>query len=149
LKVRVLATPGISTGIAGTDLKLEKADPGCPQVVLTGVDTTQQTPASAPAVLHAAVLDPAGRELPNDRMTWYASDGAVLSRGSQVDLRGLDLGHHTVRVVSRSGNQPVAHFWQIERSIDGFIVHHGQSDPARGSVSNDGKDDPSNPADPC
>jgi hypothetical protein len=60
------------------------------------------------------------------------------------------MGRHTVRLVSRAGNQPVAHFWVVERSLDGFVIHHSQSDPIRSSQKpDDRKDDPSNPADPC
>ena len=149
LRVRVLATPGIATGIAETEVQLEKGDPGCPNIVLTGVDTSQ-TPANAPSVLHAAVIDPAGRELPNDRMTWYGGDGTVIGRGSQVDLRTLKYGRQTIRLVSRAGNQPIAAFWVVERTLQGFAIHHAQRVPTRGPrTSGNGKDDPSNPADPC
>jgi hypothetical protein len=149
LRVRVLATPGISTGVAETALKLEKGDPGCPTVILTGVDISK-APVTAPTVLHAAVVDWAGRELPNDRMTWYAGDGTEIGRGSQVDLRVLGMGRHTIQMVTRTGNRPVSGLWVIERSVEGVVVHYGQSGPAGGSQgSGDGKNDPSNPAEPC
>jgi hypothetical protein len=112
--------------------------------------TRSQRPAAAPTVHHAAVVDSAGRELPDDRMTWYAGDGTVLGRGSQVDLRALGMGRHTIRLVSRAGNQPVAAFWVVERSLEGFVVHYGQNTPIPGSQrSGSGKDDPSNPAESC
>ena len=150
LRVRVLATSGISTGIAETEIKLEKGDPGCPSVILTGVDVSQSGPLTAPAVLHAAIVDSAGRELSNQRMAWYAADGSVIGRGSQVDLRPLGMGTHAVRVVTRAGAQPFANTWLIERSLDGFLIRHAQGDPPRNSGGmKRGKDDPSQPADPC
>jgi hypothetical protein len=129
LRLRVLATPGIGTGVAETVVKRTDT-PGRarPRISLTGADLSQGAPVMVPAVLHAALIDSAGRHLPDDRMIWYC-DGNQIGRGSQVDLRSCSSGKHYLRLTARSDAGAVATTWVLERTLQGFQIHSEVCDP--------------------
>jgi len=129
LRVRVLATPGIGTGIAESTIKRpDDASRTRPRLSLTGIDFSRGTPVQVPSVLHATLADSTGRHLPDDRMAWYC-DGNPIGKGSQVDLRNSGLGKHYLRLVARSEFGPVATTWILERIQRGFQIHSEVCDP--------------------
>lgn len=149
LQLRVLATAQLGTGTAETTVKLANPAPPSLKITLTGIGDGADKPLKLPAVLHATVLDSAGREWPADRMTWYAN-GYVIGRGKQADLRALELGRANLRLVCRGLERSIGRSWIIERRAEGFVLHHQMSDPEP-HASNDDRsrprpvpDDPSN-----
>jgi len=148
LRVRVLATPGLGTGVAEDVITLGHPAPPPPRLILLGVDTSRDKPLSIPYVLHAAMLDSAGRQLPDDRMTWYGND-EMIGRGSQVDLRALGVGRHAVRLTTRGDPRPAARTWIVERTPAGFRLHHEDCDP-KPKVTGAAHEHPhAAPPDPC
>jgi hypothetical protein len=128
LRVRVLATPGLGTGVAEQVIKLKKDTPQRPRIILSGIDTSMKKPVQIPGVLHAALVDSAGRQLTDDRMTWYGDD-KFLGRGTQVDLRSLSIGKHYIRLATRSDLRSTAITWQVERTLKDFVLHAEVCDP--------------------
>jgi hypothetical protein len=128
IRGRVLATPGLGTGVAEQVVKLADHTPQQPRVIISGVDMSQEKPFGIPSVLHAIVVDSAGRQLPDAGMTWYGN-GEVIGRGSQVDLRSLGLGRHNIRLVPRGETRVTARTWIVERTYEGFQLHIEVCDP--------------------
>ena len=148
LRVRVLATPGLGTGIVEQVIKLADYTPQQPRIIVSGVDTSQEKPVPIPSVLHAVVVDSAGRQLPDEAMTWYGN-GEVIGRGSQVDLRSLGLGRHNIRFVPRGETRAAARTWIVERTHAGFQLHVEVCDP-RPKPTNQVHEHPHPaPTDPC
>lgn len=148
LRLRVLATARLGTGIAETTVKVATPAPPPSQVTLTGIDPNAAKPVKLPAVLHATVLDTAGREWPVDRMTWYAN-GRAIGRGKQVDLRALDPGRSDLRVVCRGLERNIGRAWIIERRPDGFVLQQQICDPKPAGSGDDHAHPHPVPEDPC
>lgn len=128
LRVRVLATPGLGTGMAEGIINLDDFTPQRPEVIVLGTDTSKEKPFLIPDVLNAAALDSAGRQIPSGRMTWYGN-GKVIGRGPSVDLRCLVPGRHQVRLVMRGDPNASARTWTVERTSEGFRLCHEDCDP--------------------
>ena len=131
LRVRVLATQGIATGHAERIIKLPNYQPPEPVVGLTGILETADGPQKISAVLEVSVHDTAGRQVPTDRVISYI-DGVEVARGNQVDLRALHEGKHVLRIVVRGlGGRTAVRSWLIERTRQGFFLHHAICEPDR------------------
>jgi hypothetical protein len=128
LRVRVLATPGLGTGVAEHIVKLRDYTPQRRRVLLLGIDASKDKPFRMPNVLYAVVVDSAGRQLPDDGMIWYGN-GEVIGRGTKVDLRSLGLGRHYLRLVMRGDLRANARTWIVERTREGFYLHQETCDP--------------------
>jgi hypothetical protein len=130
LEVCVLATSGIATGRECCKVNLDDFQPEGPVVRLVGVDTTQKGPKPIPCVITAGVSDSAGRQLAGAHITWYSGQGAEIARGSQLDLRSLNMGRSVVRAVVRGlGGRLIARSWLIERTREGCLLHNVMCDP--------------------
>ena len=124
LRVRVLATSGIATGSVETAIFFDETKPQRPvlKLALVGV-ATETKPALLPNVVQSSVTDSLGRQLPTDRVAWYGNNGVELGRGSQLDLRTLALGRHSLRVVAQGlGGATVARTWVVERTRTGILI---------------------------
>lgn len=124
LRVRVLATSGIATGSVETAIVFDETQPQRPllQLALAGV-ATETKPALLPNVVQSLITDSLGRQLPTDRITWYGNNGVELGRGSQLDLRILAPGRHSLRVVAQGlGGATVARTWLVERTRTGILI---------------------------
>jgi hypothetical protein len=130
LQVRVYATSGIATAYADTTLKNGgRPDdvPGPQLTLLTGAAAKERAPSS---VMSVAAFDSAGRQVAGDYVSWYDGAGNLLARGAQLDVRSLLIGQHVVRaVVSRHGDRVIGKSWLIERTVDGWRLHHVICDP--------------------
>lgn len=123
LRVRVLATSGIATGIAETTLTLDNYQPSEPEIGIREALPEDQLPAPLPNVIHAIVRDSGGRQILTDSMAWFTNDGQLIGRGQSADLRDLDPGEHEIRVVVRRlGGQGLMRAWRIERTAQEFTL---------------------------
>jgi hypothetical protein len=123
LRVRVLATSGIATGITEATLHLDSYQPSEPEVGIREALPEDQLPAPLPNVIHAIVRDSGGRQILADSMAWFADDGQLIGRGQSADLRALSPGEHEVRIVARRlGGQGLMRAWRIERTAQGFAL---------------------------
>lgn len=129
LDVCVLATSGISTGRDCREITLKDYEPGVPTIGLVGIDPAEPNPKPIPCVITALIKDSAGREPASGSITWYR-EGAAIGRGSQFDLRSLNMGRHVLRVVIRGfGGRLVARSWAIERTPGGCFLLTTICDP--------------------
>jgi hypothetical protein len=150
VSVRVLATQGISTGVAETVIKMKHPPSSDPVITLLGIESPVRQPAEAPNVLHAAVLDAAGAELPSDGLIWYGSGGREIGRGPNIDLRQLGRGRHTVRAVVRSSQTgAVGRSWIIEGKTGAYQVVHEICDPKIKRTGVEHQHPHPKPPDPC
>jgi len=126
LRVRVLATSGIATGLIEETIVLDNHAPGGVSVMLVGHDPTiRGSQQLAGSVLHAIAVEPSGRQVASESIVWYNTAGAEIGRGSHLDIRSLPLGQHSVRAVIRHpGARHVAKNWLIEHYAAGVRVHH-------------------------
>jgi hypothetical protein len=131
LQVRVLATSGIATGTVETTIVLDETKPPYPKAQLTLVGVSTETrPTPLPNVIQSLVTDSLGRQIPTDRITWYGNEGVELGRGRQLDLRGLTLGRHTLRLVAQGlGGATVARTWLLERTRTGILLLGETAEP--------------------
>ncbi len=129
LKVRVLATSGIATGVAEATLRLEGYQPSDPTVGIREAPSDRAgTP--LPNVISAVVRDSGGRQLFSDSVAWFADDGRQISAGPAVDLRSLSIGEHEVRlVIRRMGGHALMRSWRIERTPEGFVLNEVMAPP--------------------
>jgi hypothetical protein len=148
LRVRVLATPGLGTGSAEHTIILKAKIVQPPKVILSGVQFADQLPSDIPSVLHAALMDSAGRQLSDRSMMWFG-DGHLIRRGSQVDLRHLAPGRHTIRLVNRGATRTPGMTWTVERGPAGFKLHHAFCDPVPRRIEPPHKHPHPEPPDPC
>lgn len=131
LKVRVLATQRIATGVAEQVIQLPNYQPAGGTVGLAGVDPNAKGAQQIPGVLTLVATDTSGRQLSEGQATWYDGRGAEIARGNQVDLRQLGSGKQVVRVVVRApSGRLVAKSWLVERTAGGWVLHHPICDPA-------------------
>jgi hypothetical protein len=136
LRVRILASAGIATGAAEVEVRSQVHQPPEVSIALVGVGV-DAGPSGAgggavPAVASVLVADAAGRQVPDQRVTWYDGAGNRLGRGSQLDLRALPPGRTVVRAVARThGGRTVGRSWLIDREGDAFRVHATVPDPPR------------------
>jgi hypothetical protein len=142
LKVRVLATGGLATGVTEATLRLEGHQPSDPTVAIREAPSDRAgTP--LPNVISAVVRDAGGRQLFSDSMAWFADDGRQISAGPAVDLRTLSIGEHEVRVVIRRlGGRALVRSWRIERTPEVFVL---KEVPASPQVTETADDHPSSP----
>jgi hypothetical protein len=135
LAVRVLASSGIATGYADTEITASGGDaPSVPDtpVTLVGVGSVAEGSVTVPAVPQVLATDADGAALPDDTIWWYDGKGNSLGRGRSADLRQLGQGRHVVRVVVKGhGGRTVAKSWVVERTGDQFSVHAVMCDPPR------------------
>jgi hypothetical protein len=130
LRVRVLATSGIATGIAEATLRLDGYQPSDPAVELREAPGELQGAMPLPNVLHAMVRDRGGRQLTSGSIAWFAEDGQPLGAGQSVDLRNLGPGEHQLRVVVRRlGGHGLVRAWTIERTPEGFLLKEALPPP--------------------
>jgi hypothetical protein len=125
LRVRVLASTGIATGIAETILHLENHQPAMPQVSIREVPDESQLPVPLPNVINAVIRDSGGRQIRAGRIAWFADEGQQIGLGNAADLRSLEPGEHQIRVVARrleSGGHSLMRAWRIERTPQGFVL---------------------------
>jgi hypothetical protein len=164
LRVRIYASSGIATGYTEETIRLDDGGDGGGDyggvggdggVTLTLDGTHPAGPDDEggarpiPCVLSVVATDAAGRQLPNDRITWYDSSGGRLESGPDIDLRTLPKGRHVVRAVLRSyGGPAVAKSWLVERTADGCWLHSVMCDPPPKSTPED-HDHPHPAPEPC
>jgi hypothetical protein len=128
LRVRVLATSGISTGMDEGSAKLDDFKPSALTLTILGLDARAGS-LRISGLLSVAAFDSAGRQSRGGRINWY-SEGRLLARGSQIDLRQLEIGRHVVRaVLAGRGEGALARSWLIERRNEGFWLHSEIEDP--------------------
>jgi hypothetical protein len=132
LRVRILASSGIATGMAETEIKLGTYQPPDITLRLLGVEQAEEGPAHLPGVVSVLATESTGRELPAEQITWYDSNGNQIGKGAQVDLRQLPRGTGLVRAVARGhGGRTAAMSWLIQRGDTGFLLHAVVADPPR------------------
>jgi hypothetical protein len=131
LEIRVLATSGIATGMTETTIILDDIGPSSPRLQLGLVGAvTEIKPASLPNVVQSLITDSLGRQIIADRTIWYGDNGAELGRGTQLDLRILAPGRHTLRVVAQGlGGATLARTWLVERTPTGFLLLEESVEP--------------------
>jgi hypothetical protein len=150
LEVRVLATTGISTGVAETVIKLKSPSSANPTVTLMGLDSPVRQPVVVSYVIHANVLDTAGRQLSGDDLIWFATSGQEIGRGPNLDLRQLGPGRHMVRVVTRSSETgTAARSWVIEEKAGVYQVVQEVRDPKIKPTGSEHRHPHPKPPDPC
>jgi hypothetical protein len=149
LDIRILATTGISTGYAETTIKLAKHEPAGPKITLTGVEISPGKTVAVSNVIHAALLDAAGRQLPSDEILWYGPEGNEIGRGGSLDLRPLGRGRQLVRAVLRSGDVTAGRSWIVEATNDGYNIIHETCDPKITPADAQHPHPHSNPPNPC
>jgi len=128
LNIRVIATPGLGTGMAEQMVKIDNFKPKRDQSVLMGIDTSAKKPIGIPNVLYAQIVDGAGSQMTDDDMHWYAN-GNLIGKGTSVDLRSLSIDRHSIRLVQRRGGNASSKTWIIERTRSGFQLLHEMCDP--------------------
>jgi hypothetical protein len=132
LRVRILASSGIATGMAEEDVEIEDYESPEITLELVEVENREDEPDVIPAVVSVLAVDAAGRELAPDQITWYDGNGNQLAKGPQVDLRALPAGRAVVRAVARGhGRRTAAMGWVVERGDKGFTLHAHMPDPPR------------------
>jgi hypothetical protein len=138
LRIRVLATSGIATGMAETTLRLDGYQPADPAIELREAPVELQEAMPLPNVVHAVVRDSGGRQLIPGSIAWFADDGHPLGGGQSVDLRNLEPGEHHVRVVVRRlGGHGLARAWIIERTAEGFFLNEALPPPQVADIVED------------
>lgn len=132
LSVRVLASSGIATGMAESEVELDDYEP--PEIVLRllEVEAQEEGPERVPSVVSVLATNTAGRELPGDQITWYDGNGNQIAKGAQVDLRMLPNGTGVIRAVARGhGGRTAGTSWLIERGDADFLLLARIPDPRR------------------
>ena len=148
LKVRVLVTSGLGTGMDEQVIELDDFKTGRPKSMLMGIDSSLNNSGNALNVLYSSIVDSAGRQLSEEGMNWYGN-GELLGRGNKVDLRVLKQGRHNIRLVYRGENYVNAKTWIIERTNEGFQLLHEVCDPLPPPPKPPHQHPHSTPTDPC
>lgn len=132
LHIRILASSGLATGIAETDVTLANYQPPEISLRLLGVEPAEEGPARLPAVVSVLATDSSGRELQADHITWYDGNGNQIARGSQVDLRSLPAGTGLIRAVARAqGGRTAGRSWIVESRDSKFLLQAVVNEPPR------------------
>jgi hypothetical protein len=90
LRLRILATNGLSTGSCEIEIRGRRIDP--PVTVLTSE--------LAGGIVRAWAVDHLGRARSNAGLAWYDDAGGELSQGAELDLRAGPGGPRLVRLVA-------------------------------------------------
>lgn len=117
LRVRVLASSGVATGMQYAEIEIRgKQTPAPPPVVVVvGVGHQGQLG----SVLTVAVHHKDAALVPNAQVLWFAN-GAEIGRGRALDLRSLPVGQHALNaVVQDSGSGGTQASLLVERTEDG------------------------------
>jgi hypothetical protein len=125
--IRVLATSGIATGMASCILSLPVLQSNTHEII--PMDAPGEGAPTSP-ILRVAVIDEAGRSVPDPDLAWYDDEGSEIGRGRSLDLQSLGEGRHMVKAVELSrGPEAADRSWLVEWREDGTLA---VSDEPRG-----------------
>jgi len=134
--LRVLASSGIATGMAGWEGKLAvPRDPdrgkGPRRVGIVLADVTAgEGPVELPATLRAVLTSDDGASGARGDIAWFGAGGGLLGRGRALRLSALPYGVHVLRAaVANAGDGDGEASWLVERTRDDRYYWH------RGNVS--------------
>lgn len=132
LMVRVLASSGIATGYAETEVKLESSQPPEVTLTLSGGEPSGSGPVPIDATPQLLATDSSGAQIPDTYVSWHTGEGETIGQGRQIDLRTLAEGKHTIRaVIRRHGGRSIGKSWIVERRGHEAFVHEARPDPPR------------------
>ncbi len=130
--LRVLASAAIATGVAEwegvIEVKREKGSaPRRVRLGLRDVDPTAAGRTEIPPILRATLWSEEGTESASGFVAWYNGRGALLGRGTTLQLNALPLGVHAIRAhVSNAGDGDGEAHWLIERTREHrYFLHRG------------------------
>lgn len=132
LRIRVLASSGIATAVAETEIRIDDQPPPDVSIRLPGGGPTDEGPTTVSPVTRLLATDASGGQVPEDRIRWYDAGGSSIGRGSEIDFRRLPPGQSMVRAVVRgNGGRTTAKSWLIDRDGERFVVRAVICDPER------------------
>ena len=96
LRVRVLASSGIATGVQDAEIEIRGNHTASPTPVVEVVDVGHH--GHLGPVLTVSVRHEGAAAVPDAQVLWF-TDGAEIGRGRTFDLRSLPLGQHVLSAV--------------------------------------------------
>lgn len=141
-RLRVLASSGIATGMAGWDGKIvavrrdERGEHGrdAARIVARGQTVAKRRSAGQHRLqlVHFDGYSPAG----HDDMRWYDGRGVEIGRGTGLDIAWLGEGEHDIMSMAVSSGVDGVQHWRIRRDADGQVTVSG---PGRPVADHDGR----------
>jgi hypothetical protein len=130
LGVRVLASSGIATGIAHTEVSIAPAEPPKVDIVPVGMlGTAEGTIRLETPTIRIVLVTSSGRMIPDADVRWFDDNGGSLGSGRHLPLAQLSEGQHTVRAVAYDHGYGVqTRRWTIERTEDGQWLLHASTE---------------------
>ncbi len=132
IAIRVLASSGISTGMADWKgrLAVEPKSPKGPRrvmVELAGIAPSAEATVELPAVLRAVVRNDDGTASAAGDVAWYGPRGGLYARGRSLLLSVLPYGAYVLRAaVENAGDGDGVGSWIVERTReDRYFWHRG------------------------
>jgi Peptidase M66 len=124
LRLRVLATSGIATGMGECTVSIaEPPPPDDPKIILTGQTDKGELTLDRPRVVHVRVIDGFGRTVADPELLWTDEDGRELGRGRSLDLRLLPEHSAVLRSVALGlGRWAAERAWRVERLDTGGML---------------------------